>query len=196
MGSNLSKNKAASQARELIARAPLYLDTETTGLGPSSEIIEISILNDDEAVLFESFVRPRGDIEKNAERVHGITQDMVANAPPWSDVWSSIEAIIKDRWVGIYNRDFDLRLMKQSHQRYWMPWRVQEEKFFCIMKLYARFRGDWDSRRGDYRWHSLEAAGRQSRIPLPIAHRATDDARLARALLHYIAQFSNEPSRT
>lgn len=188
MSSIINKQEAANQARELIARAPLYLDTETTGLGSSSEIIEISIIDDDGTVLFESFVRPRGDIDRDAERVHGITLDMVADAPPWSEVWPSVETIIKERWVGIYNSDFDIRLMKQSHQRYWMPWRVQEGYFFCIMKLYASFRGEWDSRKGDFRWHSLEAAGRQSRIPLPIAHRASDDARLARALLHYMAQ--------
>ena len=190
MSWNLRQQEAAKQARELISRGPLYLDTETTGLSMRSEIIEISIVDDRGAVLFDSLVRPRDRIELDAIRIHGIKQDTVADAPPWDEVWPLVETILEGHLVGIYNRDFDLRLMKQSHQRYWMPWRVQEENFFCIMKLYARFRGEWDRRKGDYRWHSLEAAGRQSRIPLPNTHRASDDARLARELLHYMAGFS------
>ena len=188
---NSAQQEAVKQARDLVARGPLYLDTETTGLGTRSEIIEISIIDDHGAVRFDSLVRPRDRIELDAIRIHGITQEMVSDAPLWNEVWPPIETILDGKLVGIYNRDFDLRLMKQSHQRYWMPWRVQEENFFCIMRLYARFRGDWDTRRGDYRWHSLEAAGRQSRIQLPNSHRATDDARLARELLHFMAGFSS-----
>lgn len=190
MSRKLAQQEAANQARELISRDPLYLDTETTGLGPRSEIIEIGIVDDAGEVLFDTLVQPRGGIELDAIRVHGITQPMLTDAPPWSEVWPPAETILEGHLVGIYNRDFDLRLMKQTHQRYWIPWRVQEENYFCIMKLYARFRGDWDSRKGDYRWYSLEAASKQSRIHLPMAHRATDDARLACALLHFMAEFS------
>jgi DNA polymerase III epsilon subunit-like protein len=90
--------------------------------------------------------------------------------------------------VGIYNSEFDLRMLKQSHQKYWLNWQLPEENFFCIMKLYARFYGEWDARRGSYRWQSLDQAGRQCRIPLPNSHRAKDDALLARALLQHIAE--------
>jgi DNA polymerase III subunit epsilon len=179
--------EASAEARQLIAQRPLYLDTETTGLGAQAEIIEISIIDADGAVLFDSLVRPFGRIELDALRVHGITQDMVADAPLWSEVWPAVETLLEDHLVGIYNRDFDLRMIKQSHQRNWIPWRLEDANFFCIMKLYARFRGEWDNRKGDYRWHSLEAAGRQSRIPLSNIHRTTEDARLARAVLHYMA---------
>lgn len=177
----------ARQARQLIAYKPLYLDTETTGLGSQAEIIEIGIIDDQGAVLFDSLVHPFGAIERDAFNVHGITQEMVANAPPWSEVWPPVETLLEGRLVGIYNREFDLRLMKQSHQRSWMPWRLEGENFFCIMELYARYRGEWNPRRNNYRFHSLEMAGKLSGIPLPNSHRAVDDARLARALLYFMA---------
>jgi DNA polymerase-3 subunit epsilon len=175
-----------AQARKLIAMSPLYLDTETTGLGPQAEIIEISIVNDQGAVLYDSLVRPFGE-SNMMPSVHGISKKMVAGAPSWNEVWPSVEALLTDRLVGIYNREFDLRMMKQSHKRHWLPWRLEDANFFCIMEMYARFRGDWDPRKGGYRWHSLETAGILSNIHLPNTHRASDDARLARALLYFIA---------
>jgi DNA polymerase-3 subunit epsilon len=178
---------AVAQARHLITQRPLYLDTETTGLGPQAEIIEISIIDADGVVLYDSLIRPLGGIEVDAFRVHGIRQELLTDAPSWSEVWPTIESVLEDHLVGVYNRDFDLRMMKQSHQRHWIPWRLEEANFFCIMRLYAKFRGEWDYRKSDFRWHSLDAAGKQSRISLPNAHRATDDARLARALLHFMA---------
>lgn len=166
---------------------PLYLDTETTGRGPTAEVIEIGIVDDDGEVLFTSLVRPRGVIEPGTLRVHHILPDQVAGAPLWADVWPLARRHLVDRRIGVYNSEFDLRLLKQTHQRAWLRWDMDDHQFFCIMKLYARFRGDWDPNRLSYRWHSLENAGQQCQIPLPNSHRAVDDALLARALLHYVA---------
>jgi hypothetical protein len=55
------------------------------------------------------------------------------------------------------------------------------------MKLYARFRGDWNSRAGSYRWYSLDDARWQCGLELPNAHRAHADTLLARAVLNFIA---------
>jgi hypothetical protein len=69
-----------------------------------------------------------------------------------------------------------------------MIWKRPEGmRDFCIMKLYAQYYGQWNSRRGDYRWQSLDAAGRQCRIPLPNSHRAKDDALLTKAVLENLA---------
>lgn len=185
----LERSEVARRARQLLSQSPVYLDTETTGVGPTAEIVEIAILDHDGSLLFESLVKPRGVIEPEAIRVHGITSEMLESAPTWKEVWQPVEAILLGRKVGVYNSEFDLRVMKQSHQRYWLSWKIPEESFFCIMKLYARFVGDWDARRGSYRWHSLDQAGRQCGITLPNTHRAKDDALLARALLQYMANF-------
>ena len=55
------------------------------------------------------------------------------------------------------------------------------------MKLYAQFNGEWDLKRGAYRNVSLDLAGKQAGIAIPNSHRAHDDARLAKALLEYMA---------
>jgi DNA polymerase III epsilon subunit-like protein len=192
MTAKLDQIDAIQRARQLLQKQPVYLDTETTGTGPAAEIIEIAVVDHDGSLLYESLVKPKGQIEPDAMRVHGITLAQLEGAPTWKDVWPQVEAALAGRQVGVYNSEFDLRMMRQSHQKYWLSWQFPESNVFCIMKLYARFYGAWDARRGSYRWQSLDQAGQQCRITLPNSHRAADDARLARALLQHIAgaQFS------
>jgi DNA polymerase-3 subunit epsilon len=141
-------------------------------------------------VLFESLVRPRGKIDPAAGRVHGITLEMLASAPLWNEIWPQAEAVLAGRRIGVYNAEFDLRLIKQSHKSSWIRSSLPDENFFDIMKLYARFFGDRDPMHRSYRYQSLELAGRQCGIQLPNAHRAVDDCLLTRLLLHYMAESS------
>jgi DNA polymerase III epsilon subunit-like protein len=181
--------EAAHTALQLFQSAPVFLDTETTGIGPHAEVIEIAIIDTQGKLIFESLVKPRGLIEADAIRVHGITADLVQDAPTWQDVWPLVEPHLLAQPVGAYNVDFDLRLMKQTHKRSMLTWQVPENQFFCIMKLFARFAGEWVPNRRSFRWHSLEQAGRMCRLSLTNTHHAQDDALLARAILEFMANW-------
>ncbi len=174
-------------ARQKVGLSPLYLDTETTGSGPNDEVIEIGIIDDNGEVVFESLVKPVGKVSEEARRVHGISDEMLATAPRWMHVWPKVEAVLASKEVAIYNADFDLRLMQQTHAKYKMRW-VFPGQAFCVMKLYARFYGEWNARTRDFRWQSLENAAKQCKIDLPNAHRGVADTLLTRALLHYMAE--------
>lgn len=182
------RRSVIQEAQALLAANPVYLDTETTGMHFNSEVIEIGIIDDQGQVLFDQLVRPRGMIDPAAGRVHGITLEMLKDAPTWEKVWPQAEAVLLGRKIGVYNVEFDLRLMKQSHSRSWLTWVLPDANFFDIMKLYARYYGDWDPFHRSFRYQSLEIAGRQCGIHLPNAHRAVDDCLLTRALLHHMAE--------
>ncbi len=184
--------EAVRLARQYWQANPVYLDTETTGTGPTAEIIEIGIIDQDGKLLFESKVKPRGAIEPDAARVHGITLDQLQTSPGWGEVWPQVEAVLAGRKVGTYNSDFDVRMIKQSHQRYMIHQRLPEENYFCIMKLYARFYGERDPRSRSFRYQTLERAGQQCHISLPNSHRAVEDALLARALLEYMSNWTGK----
>ncbi|MEA3350659.1 MAG: 3'-5' exonuclease [Chloroflexota bacterium] len=185
---NLSaRAEAIRQAKQYLAKRPVYLDTETTGVGSNAEIVEVGIVDYDGSVLVDTLVKPRGRIEPGAQRVHKITKDMLADALYWEAVWPQVEAALKGRYVGIYNLDFDLRMLRQSHKRSWMQWREPAANFLCVMRLYAKFYGQWNSKRGSYRWQGLDKAGQQCGLNLPNSHRAADDTLLTRAVLHYMA---------
>jgi exodeoxyribonuclease X len=73
-------------------RSIRIIDLETTGLGPSDEVIEVAAidLNCDsgEICAFGSeIIRPRNPIPPQASAVHHITDADVANAPIWEEVW-------------------------------------------------------------------------------------------------------------
>ena len=181
------RQRAIEVARQVCAAKPVYLDTETTGLGSTDEIIEISIIDDDGSTLLESLVKPSQPIPADSTRVHGITDADVQGARTWPAIWPQVRSVLFGRLVVFYNEDFDIRMMQQSHARYRLPWK-EKLNTFDLLKLYAEYRGEWDPRRRSYRYHSLANAGRQCNITLPNAHRTTADTLLTRALLHFLAE--------
>ncbi len=182
-----ARHAAISRAQSLLSQQPIYLDTETTGVRSSAEIIEISVVDHNGTVLLDSLVRPQRSIPTAATRIHGITNAMVATAPQWATLWPEVSALLTQHAIGIFNADFDLRLLRQSHQHAGLSWAEPTLNAFCIMNLYAQFFGQWDSYRQAYRWQSLEKAQRHCKISLRNTHRAKDDALLARAVLHHMA---------
>ncbi len=185
---NSPRSEAIQIANAKLALRPVYLDTETTGTGPTGEVVEIGIVEADGTVLFESLVKPVGKVAPEARRLHGISDEMLASAPRWLTVWPKVEPVLAGRTVCIYNADFDLRILQQTHALYKMRWLMpRDASFFCVMKLYAQFHGEYNPKTRGYRWQSLENAGRQCQLPLPNAHRTIADSLLTRALLHYMA---------
>jgi DNA polymerase-3 subunit epsilon len=186
MGRAQDRKAAIARAQIELKKQPLYLDTETTGLKDRDQIVEICLLDHDGAIVLHSLVRPTVKIPSDATRIHHITDAMVHAAPTWPEVWPQVEALLTTRRIAIYNADYDLRLMQQTHRAHGLVWSIPDNQF-CIMKLYAQFRGDWNARTGGYRWYSLDDARWQCGLDLPNAHRAQADALLARAVLHYVA---------
>src|SRR5260221_6612360 len=183
MDAMTARQAAIALAREKLALRPVYLDTETTGLDPRSETVEIAVLDHDGSVLVDTLIMSTVAIPADATRVHGITNAMVAGAPTWKEAWPLVAAALKGRLVAIYNMDYDRRLLRQTHRQNGMRWSSPKAEFFCIMEAYAQFYGQWNPRRGAYRYQRLEEAGWQCQISLPNSHRARADAELARAVL-------------
>ena len=187
MNRTQARRAAIERARQYVAHQPLFMDTETTGTDELAEIIEIAIVDHEGNPLLCSLVKPQEIIPASASALHGIDNGMVQAAPTWAELWPTLKVLLNGHSVGIYNADFDIRLMRQSHRRAGLDGQSAGMTAFCIMKLYAEFYGDWNAARGSFRWQSLEAAGRQCGSALPNAHRAQADALLARSVLLHMA---------
>ncbi|HWQ05284.1 MAG TPA: 3'-5' exonuclease [Longilinea sp.] len=172
--------------RQKISEGPVYLDTETTGLDRDAEIVEIAIVDTHGEILIQSFVKPSKPIPGDAAAIHGITDEMVQGAPSWPVLWQSLRGLVTGRPLGLYNADFDLRLMQQSMSVYRLPWR-ETFNVIDVMKVYSDYRGEWDSFRRGKKIFKLEEAGKFFGIPLPNAHRAAADTLLTRAVFHCMA---------
>lgn len=178
--------KAAEQALSILEDGPLFFDTETTGLSRTAEIVEVGVVDAEGRTVLESLVRPRRRIPAEVTDLHGISNEMVREAPTWAEIWPEVQHLFMGRRVGIFNADFDLRMMRQSHRQRGLPWEELGGSAFCVMKMYARFYGE---RLGisDAKWQSLQKAGRQCGLALPNSHRAVGDARLTCAVFRHMA---------
>ncbi|WP_257973945.1 exonuclease domain-containing protein, partial [Vibrio parahaemolyticus] len=58
------------------------MDTETTGLSSSDEIIELSICTQDKRVVFDSIISSKVNCSAQARAVHGITDEQIAKGMP------------------------------------------------------------------------------------------------------------------
>jgi DNA polymerase III subunit epsilon len=173
-------------ARAWVARRPLYLDTETTGLGAADEVVELAVIEHDGSVLVNARFQPLRPIPPAATRVHGIGDRDVFRCPPWSALAGEIARSLAGRYVVIYNAAFDLRLMAQTARLHGCAPPLTAA--CCAMKLYAAHVGERDDLRGGYRWHKLSAAAAQLGIEVPAdLHSARADAVLTRAVVEGLA---------
>jgi ATP-dependent DNA helicase DinG len=89
------------------------VDLETTGLSnePEAEILEFgAVLLDpgsDRATTVESLVRPAGDIPRAVQRLTGLTDGAVADAPTIGDLAKSIAVALEGRTIVAHNADFE-----------------------------------------------------------------------------------------
>lgn len=183
---NITQNRARDLALQILAKKPVYIDTETTGLEKEDEVIEISIVDFDASLLFTSLVKPTRTIPMDAQRIHHIKDADVSAAPAWPILWPRIRSFLYGRPIAAYNAPFDLRMMQQSHARYRLPWR-DSLNMIDILPVYSDFRGIWDPVRRSMKYFKLEEAGAFFNISLQNEHRSEADALLVRAVLHSIA---------
>ena len=88
----------------------VVIDTETTGLDPEKdEILQVSIIDKNGRELFNSYFKPSATSWEEAERVNGISPEMVASCPTISEKMEEINAIMQHAKEVIgYNTQFDL----------------------------------------------------------------------------------------
>lgn len=111
----------------------VILDTETTGLEYTDEIIDIAIIDLDGQILLNTLVFTAQNISDEALRVHGISYgDLIKNnAPTWEELYPQIQEILKNKTVIAYNSDFDERMIHQTCHTYNL--KNIETNYECLM---------------------------------------------------------------
>lgn len=182
------KQLAADMARFWLKDNAIIIDTETTGLSNTDEIVEISALDCEGNVLLDTLVKPMGAISPEAARVHGITLQDTAHAPTFDQVLPDLLGILHNRTAVMFNSTFDTRMINQSARLYQRP--TPRMTAHCAMNNYARFHGQWDETRNQWKWQSLENAAWQMQIQVDgNAHRALTDCRTTLALIQAMAAY-------
>lgn len=152
------RNNAIKWAKEILENPSNYviLDTETTGLDSEAEVVQIGVINIGGEILLDSLIRPTIPIPKEASAIHGITDDMVALAPTFWDIYPKIEETLRWKDIVIYNAEFDRRILNyccEKSNRFHLSLRKRSH---CAMEIYAKYYGEWSSYWEDYKWQPLD----------------------------------------
>jgi len=184
-----NKIQAIKETRAWLKQKPLYLDTETTGLSNTDEIIDLALIDHDGQALIDTLIRPTVPISPGSEAIHRISNEMIINAPSFAEIVPNLISLTQGRLIIIYNADFDLRIIRQCvqiHRIKISP--IESRTAYCAMKLYAQFYGEWNEYHGNYRWQRQEAAAHQLGLNVPAdLHRAKADAALCRLIVEAMA---------
>jgi DNA polymerase III subunit epsilon len=179
--------KVQQWAQSLFALPNFYiLDTETTGIGKTDEIVQLGIIDKNGEVVMDSLVKPTKRLSREVIRVHGITNEMVADAPPLAELYVSLSVKLAGAHLVAYNMDFDWRMLTQSLSIYKLPmFRVINRH--CAMKQYAAYRGTWNPEKRSYAWHNLGKAATYEQIEVVDAHTALGDVKMTLQLMKKMA---------
>ena len=167
----------------------LIVDVETTGLltkDPKTEIVSVSIINHEGRVVLAGLVNPNRPIPLDAQKIHGIDDRMVKDAPDWTTMGQLVANAISGKHVVAFNAGFDIHLIVTLLQRYKLD--IPDFDVSCAMEYYSRFIGDWSSTKKDYRWQALP------KLAYGKAHDSLVDCQSTLLLLKKMTgDFSDEP---
>ncbi|MEO1201726.1 MAG: exonuclease domain-containing protein [Pseudomonadota bacterium] len=192
----LSRLDAAVQDAPLRKLTYVVFDTETTGLSPSDgdEIISIAgvrIVNGRvlRGEIFDSFVNPRRNIPGVSTKIHGITNAMVADAPPVEVVLPRFQAFAKDAILVAHNAAFDMKFLALKEESCGARF---DHPVLDTVLLAALVHGNQDSL-------TLDALAERYEIDLPAGERHTalgDSLATAEVLLRLIDVLRSAQIRT
>ena len=158
-----------SQSSRILNPVYAIVDIETTGgFAANNGITEIAIvLHDGKKPLkrFETLVNPGLAIPRYIQALTGITEDLVASAPPFEAVAGGIHELLKDAIFLAHNVNFDYSFIK--HQLESCGFELNTRKL-CTVRLSRKIFPGLPS-------YSLGNLCRELAIPIPGRHRAGGD---------------------
>lgn len=136
------QKEVAAAFEEYLHAGAVILDTETTGLSSNDEVIEIAIIDANEAVLFHGLYKPTVAVSAGALAVHGYTDEFLADKPSISTDYDRLKALLTGRTVLIYNASFDDELLHHTLLKHGLA--PIEYNSICVMHMMMEY---YDSKR-------------------------------------------------
>lgn len=165
------------------------IDVETTGLSAAGgdRVLEIGIARLDEKgriePVLDTLINPGRPV--TATHVHGISGDMVEDAPRFRDILPLIDDILAGTVISAHNAGFDLGFLREEYRRAGV--KLPFIKPACTLILARRYLASLPSK-------SLESCRRHLGISDEGAHNALADAMAAAELLrHFIRDHEAKP---
>ena len=168
------------RAASLIDGGCVVIDFETTGFpsDPRVGIVEVAAIDSRGSVLINTLVNPESAIPAGASKVHGITDQDVANAPTFADIFPDLARILENSRAVAYNYTFEKGMIAAVCKRYELC--APPLEWSCAMRADSVYKG--------LRYFkSLSNACKDEGITVETAHRALADVKMTLALLYTMA---------
>lgn len=157
----------------------VFVDLETTGaVAQNDHITEIAVLRmrqGQEVSRWSSLVNPQQSISSFIQRLTGISNNMVADAPTFAELAGSIREQLQDAIFVAHNARFDYGFLKNEFRRIGQSWQA---KVLCTVKLSRRLYPE-------YRKHGLDQLIARHHLPCSARHRAMGDVEATAAFFRH-----------
>lgn len=152
----------------------IIIDVETTGLNPKNdEILQVAICDGLGNELLNSYVMPeRRRRWPNAQKINGITWNMVKDSPTLGELSGRIHSILSSKYLVIgYNLRFDFMMLEAGGvdiETIGFTWDIMND---CSVMM-----GNWNNARGEYSFVRLQTIASHYNIKYD-PHNALEDVR-------------------
>jgi DNA polymerase-3 subunit epsilon len=126
-----------------LSRPICFIDLETTGINVSTDrIVEIAIVKigvDGNKQVKRRLVNPEMPIPKESSDVHGITDEMVKDAPSFKAMANEIKQFIEGSDIGGYNSNrFDVPMLNEEFLRAGISVDIESRKLLDVQKVFHK----------------------------------------------------------
>lgn len=120
-----------------------FIDLETTGVNPGTDrIIEIAIvkiLPDGNKIVKRKLINPEMPIPKFSTDIHGITDDMIKDAPTFSKVAHELKQTLDDCDLAGYNSNrMDIPLLVEEFMRAGVDFDMKGRKLVDVQNIFHK----------------------------------------------------------
>jgi len=124
-----------------LQRPIAFIDLETTGINISTDkIIEIAIVKispEGNKITKRKLINPQMPIPGSSTAVHGITNEMVKDAPTFKQVANEIKQFLDSCDIGGYNSNrFDIPMLIEEFMRAGLEFSTEGRKWVDVQKIF------------------------------------------------------------
>lgn len=148
------------------------IDLETTGLDPTfDEIIEVGAIrvrNGDVTDTFSSLVKPEKEVDAFITEITGITNEMLADAPSISEIFSDFLSFVSNDIIVGHNVNFDINFVYDTNSKLYNQY--FSNSFTDTLRLSRRLLPELEH-------HRLKDLINHFEIDIERQHRSLDDCK-------------------
>lgn len=176
--------KIAKRILEIFPEGAVFFDLETTGLSPLFEkIVEFAgiKISSKGVEVFQTLINPEKEMLERIIEIHGITNEMVSNAPTEAEISPKIIDFIGELPLIAHNAKFDIGFLICLQRRQQQD--LKDNKVYCSCTLSRKINKNANS-------HKLSMLSEQFEIALDQHHRALDDTKACLEVFYHLSKMN------